>query len=105
MQIVDGFYLEQALGVIAGNLAYADAGYVSCRIYPFVNRNALTAMACLPERYKLERRFPIDLIRHAWPELLSMPINRRAGARYYADRIRRRAWLWRRAIAGKFLAR
>jgi hypothetical protein len=105
VQIVDGFYIEQALGVIAGALACGDAGYVSCRMYPFVNRTSLTAMACLPERYKLERRFPVDLIRHGWPELLKLPINRRSGARHHVDRFRRRAWLLRRAIAGPLLSR
>jgi hypothetical protein len=99
VQLLDGFYIENALGVRAGTLAYGDANYVRCRLYPFINREALTVMSRLPEAYKLERRFPVDLIRHNWPELLQTPFNHRAGVRHRVDRIRRRAWFLRRALA------
>jgi hypothetical protein len=104
-QMLDGFYLEQSLGVTAGALAYGDAGYVRSRLYPFVNRQSLEAMMRLPEDYKLARRFPRDLIRHNWPELLGTPFNRRPGVRAYIDKARRRAWLLRRALAGALLSR
>lgn len=100
VQLVDGFFLEQAMGAWAGNLAYGDAHSVRCRLYPFVSREALDVMSRLPESYKLARRFQSDLIRYHWPELLRAPFNRRAGFRRYADRIRRRAWLMRAALAG-----
>ncbi len=105
VQLLDGFYIEQALGVTAGTLAYGDAGYVRNRVYPFVNREALDAMSRLPEAYKLARRFPQDLIRHNWPELLRTPFNRRPGVGNYVDKARRRAWFMRRALAGALSSR
>ena len=71
------------------------------RIYPFVNRESLEVMMRLPEKYKLSRRFPVDLIRHEWPELLDIPFNREPGFRYHVYRARRRLWFWRRRLAGR----
>lgn len=99
VQMLDGFYHEQSLGVSAGTLAYADAAYVRCRLYPFINREAFEVMFRLPEPYKLERRFQYDLIRHNWPELVNTPFNRRPGVRHHVYRARRRAWLMRHALA------
>jgi hypothetical protein len=99
VQMLDGFYLEHALGSWAGNLAYGDAHSVRSRVYPFVSREAIDVMSRLPERYKLERRFPVALIEHHWPDLVRTPFNRRAGVRHHVDRIRRRAWLWRHGLA------
>ena len=99
VQMLDGFYMEQSLGVVAGTLAYGDASFLRCRIHPFVNREAQEAMVRLPEKYKLERRFQLDLIRHNWPELLGTQFNRRAGVRHRIDRARRRFWFWRRGLA------
>ena len=105
VQMLDGFFIEQSMGVVAGSLAYGDAGYVRRRIYPYINREAIEAMLRLPEKYKIERRFPVDLIRHEWPGLLGTPFNRRSGVRHRVDRFRRRAWFWRRALAGKLQGR
>jgi hypothetical protein len=105
VEMLDGFYIEHAMGAWAGNLAYGDAHSVRCRLFPFVNRAALHAMSRLPEAYKLERRFPLDLIHHNWPELLRTPFNQRPGVHRYVDRFRRRAWLWRHALAGAHLDR
>ena len=100
IQILDGFDIENALGVTAGAVAYGDATDVQCRLHPLVNRAALDAMLRLSEAYKRERRFPLDLINCHWPELLQVPFNRRTGVRHVIDRARRRAWLMRHPLAG-----
>jgi hypothetical protein len=102
VQLADGFYVEQSLGVSGGALAYGDADNVRCRITPFINREAFDAMLRLPESYKLARRFQRDLIAHNWPELARTPFNRRAGVRYVIDRARRRAWLLRHGLVTAF---
>lgn len=105
VQLLDGFFIENSLGVAASALAYGDAGSVRCRLYPFVNRPALEAMSRLPELYKLSRRFQHDLIRCTWPELMRTPVNRHAGLRHYVQRARRQAWVWRRTLASNQLSR
>ena len=99
MHLIDAIYIEQRLGCWAGVFAYGDAAQVHCRIKPFVHRDAFTAMLRLPDAYKLAGRFPREVIASRWPELARIPFNRRAGARHYADRLRRRAHLVRRALA------
>jgi hypothetical protein len=100
VQLLDGFYIEHGLGAWAGNLAYGDAHSVRCRVYPFISRQAVDAMLRLPDDYKVAGRFPADLIRHNWPELMRTPFNRRAGLRRQVDKLRRRAWLFRHGLAG-----
>jgi hypothetical protein len=105
VQLLDGFYIEHAMGAWAGSLAYGDAHAMRCRLFPFVSRETIDAMSRLPESYKLERRFPQDIIRAHWPELLRTPLNRRPGIRRYSDRLRRQAWLWCHGLADAQLRR
>jgi hypothetical protein len=71
--------------------------------YPFVNREAPTRCHGCPTRYKLSAASR-DLIRQL-AELLHTPFNHRPGLRRYVDKVRRRAWLSRAALAAVLAAR
>lgn len=98
MTVLDLLFIEQHLGCWGGVLPYAEASYSPLRLYPFTHRDILTAFLRLPDRYRIARRFPTDLIAAQWPELLRVPFNRELGTKYYVRCARRYAWLARRRL-------
>ena len=74
-QVLDLFYLEQRGGCWAAPQQYGSDRFVLHHIMPFVDRVTIDRMMSLPLAYKVSNRFADDVIKIAWPELLSVPFN------------------------------
>lgn len=74
-------------------------------LLPFCHRDAYDAMLSVPEYYRHDYRFSKALIELAWPELLSLPINRYPGWRHWAGHGIRRVVAWRRSTSKWFARR
>jgi hypothetical protein len=77
---VDGYltldlaYLELRMSCWAFAQAYATPD--NCAIHPLISRESFTAMLSLPPEWRRSNRMITRGIEIAWPELLSLPINR-----------------------------
>jgi hypothetical protein len=70
MAMMGVFYIESRIAPWAGPLLYSQCQSGSFSIFPFNNRKIITLLLSLPEHYRLQENFVIDLIRQKWPDLL-----------------------------------
>lgn len=88
--VLDFLYIEQRVGCWAGPSLY---GSVRSRfnLIPYCSAEIFRHTLALPITYRWERRFPEDLIRSRWPELLQFPFNELFGWRASVSKLQQMA--------------